>query len=121
MGLGVCLLAALAACATPRSEESRMCQSAVEELRECAAETREWQSQEASERPQCISEDAATPGAAELAGLEESRYADQPEGREALQDATRRLGLISRLLKYENPAAAEALLRDLEGRCAELP
>lgn len=119
-GLGICLLAVLTGCATPRSEESRMCHAAVEELRECAEATKEWQAQQAGERPECIGGDVATPGAAAITDLADQRYADQPESRAALREAARRLDLADRLLKYEKPAEAELLLRDVEGRCAEI-
>jgi hypothetical protein len=118
--VGVCLLAALAGCATPRSESARMCQSAVEELRECAETTKEWQAQQADERPECIGEDAATPGAAAITEVADQRYADQPDSQAALREVARRLELTNRLLKYQKPAEAELLLRDVERRCAEL-
>lgn len=108
VGIGVCLLAVLAGCVAPTDDNpAATCQPAVEQLRQCAGEIRKWQSQEISERPDCIAEDAATPGAAALAELGQ-------------EDVARRLELTMRLLKYERPAEGEVLLRDLEGRCAKL-
>lgn len=118
----LCLLAVLAGCASPSDDDPQaVCRSAVEELRQCAIAVREWQLHEASESPDCINEDAATPGVAAITKLADQQYADQPDGQSALREVARRLNLANLLLKLGKPAEAELLLRDVEGRCAKLP
>lgn len=122
-GLGFLLLVAVSAsCAAPRGDDPEViCRSAVAELNRCAAEIRTWQSQEVSERPECIGDEATTPSVAAMVDLSDRRYADQPDSHRALDEVARRLDLANRLLNYGKPAEAELLLRDVDGRCAKLP
>jgi len=121
-GVALCLIALVASCATTgKDNPAAMCQSAVKELSECAAETKKWQAQEITKRPQCIAEGTVTPGAAAILESGNRSLPDDPERKAKLQRVAIGLEMANRFLQREKPVEAQVLLRRVERRCADLP